>query len=384
MRELEVIANEIERLRARGQPAVLATVVGVKGSAYRLPGARMLVTEKEWVAGSISGGCLEGDVVLRSSDVISKKEAAVVTYDTTSDEDILFGIGLGCRGVITVLIEPVPVHPRSPDLMEFIKSSLDRRQTGVVATVVRVEGGLAAKPGSRLTMRANGERATDIGDTALISAITAHIERNPSAENALTPFAVPNGTAEVFIESIRLPRPLIVFGAGHDAMPIVRLAKEIGWRVTVVDHRPAYATTARFPLADEVLLSTREGLPPQMSFDSDTLALIMTHNYLRDLNLLKILLPSPVCYIGLLGPQKRADELLAELKKQGIEVTADALGRLYAPVGLDIGSEGPEGVALSIIAEMQAVIANHAGGHLRERRAPIHSPEAAAQGVRST
>lgn len=379
MRELEVIVTEVEKLRSAGKGAVLATVVGVAGSAYRLPGARMLVTEQRWIAGSISGGCLEGDVVLRAPDVLGKNEAVVVTYDTTSDEDIIFGVGLGCRGVITVLIEPLRPEAHSPDLVQFIKSCLGRREAGIMATVVRVSDGVAARPGSRLTLRPDGEQASDIADRELGSAVQACVQRHgENAGSMLMTLTLPNGTAEIFVERITPPAPLVVFGAGHDAIPVVRLAKEVGWHVTVVDHRPSYATKERFPLADTVLLSSREGMPPEVSLGADTLALIMTHNYLRDLNLLKALLASPVRYVGLLGPRKRREELLAELKKQSVEVAPERLQRLYAPVGLDIGSEGPEGVALSIVGEMQAVITGRAAGHLRQRSASIHGMELGA------
>jgi xanthine/CO dehydrogenase XdhC/CoxF family maturation factor len=166
-----------------------------------------------------------------------------------------------------------------------------------------------------------------------------------------------------------------VFGAGHDAMPVVRLAKDLGWHVTLVDHRPAYATVERFPDVDRIVIGSRTDAASQLALDRDTLALVMTHNYLRDLEWLEMLLPSPVRYLGLLGPRRRTDQLLADLGEKGIAPSADQLGRLYAPVGLDIGSEGPAEVAMSILAEMQAVMTRHRGGHLRERKRPIHQRE---------
>lgn len=373
MNEFEVIAGAVDKLRENAKCGVLATVVSVDGSAYRLPGARMLISGTEWIAGSVSGGCLEGDVVLRAREVLEKNAATVVTYDTTSDEDIVFGVGLGCRGIIRVLIEPVTAKPANPDLMDFIKRCLERRETGVVATVVRAEGGLAAKPGCRLVRSAADEVGSDIPDAGLKSAIEARIDQMLSSrKSTLTTLSLPDGRAEVFVECIRPPVPLVVFGAGHDAIPVVRLAKEVGWHVTVVDHRPAYATLDRFPLADEVIVSSSDEFPERVSLDSETLALVMTHNYLRDLKLLKTLLPSPVRYIGLLGPKKRADELLTDLEQQSLHITPEARRRLFAPVGLDLGAEGPAGVALSILAEMQAVVANRVPGHLRARKNSIH------------
>jgi xanthine/CO dehydrogenase XdhC/CoxF family maturation factor len=142
--------------------------------------------------------------------------------------------------------------------------------------------------------------------------------------------------------------------------------------VTLVDHRPAYATAERFPEADMIVIGTHKEAAPRLDLGEDTLALVMTHNYLRDLDWAELLLRAPVRYLGLLGPRRRADQILGDLKEKGIEPGPDQLARLYAPVGLDIGSEGPAEVAMSILAEMQAVLTRHAGGHLRERKQPIH------------
>jgi xanthine dehydrogenase accessory factor len=376
MKELELIGREVEKLRAAGKSAALATVVSIEGSSYRLPGARMLIAGTDWMAGSVSGGCLEGDVVLRAREVLEKNQPLVVTYDTTSDEDIVFGVGLGCRGIIKVLIEPVTPQRADADLVDFIKRCIDGRQTGVVATVIGVDGKTGAQPGSRLVRDASGDVKADIADAALKSAVEAYVERiQTSGVSHSTRFDLANGRAEIFVEIVRPPLPFVIFGAGHDALPAARLAKELGWHVTVVDHRAAYATVERFPLADEVIIASPREIPGRVRLDSETVTLVMTHNYLRDLELLKILLPSPVRYVGLLGPKRRADELLAELERQSISATPEQRRRLYAPVGLDLGAEGPEGVALSILAEIQAVIAEREPGHLRERRGSIHGLE---------
>jgi xanthine dehydrogenase accessory factor len=370
LKELKNIVTEAERARASGQSVALATVVDVEGSAYRLPGARMLIADGKWIAGSISGGCLEDDVVMRAQEAIAKDEALVTTYDTTSDDDIVFGVGLGCKGIITILIEPIRGENRGVDFLGFTKSCLEERTAGVVATVIRVHARADAKPGSRLVSRLE-EHRSDIGDRELNSKIEAGIAGMAESAKLIT-VPLGHGFAEVFVERIEPPTPLVVFGAGHDAIPVVRLAKELGWHVTLIDHRPAYATAERFPLADRIVVSTPAGVSSNLTLTDDTLALVMTHNYLRDLELLEMLLPSPVRYLGLLGPRKRTDQLLADLQQKGKPPTADELSRFYAPVGLDIGSEGPIEVALSILAEMQAVMTRHPGAHLRERKRPIH------------
>jgi len=373
MKELEVIGREVARLRAAGKSAALATVVNIEGSSYRLPGARMLVADGAWMAGSVSGGCLESDVVLRAREVLETNRAVVVTYDTTSDEDIVFGVGLGCRGIIKVLIEPITPQRTEPDLVEFIQRCIEDRHTGVVATVTAVSGQTNARAGCRLVRSANGQSTSDIPDAALRIAVEAYVAGTPvSGVSHSTAFTLPDGAAEVFVEIMRPPLPFVVFGAGHDAIPAVRLAKELGWHVTVVDHRAAYAAPERFPLANEVVIASPGEIPGRVRLSGDTFALVMTHNYLRDLELLKILLPSAVRYVGLLGPRKRADELLAELERQAVRVTAEQRKRFYAPAGLDLGAEGPEGVALSVLAEIQAVVAQREAGHLRARKTSIH------------
>jgi xanthine dehydrogenase accessory factor len=377
VKELQNIVAHAERARSEGKPSALATVVDVEGSAYRLPGARMLIVDGKWIAGSISGGCLEDDVVMRAKEAIARDEALVTTYDTTSDDDIVFGVGLGCKGVITILVEPIRTGDRSVDFLAFARSCLEERITGMVATIVRVNGRNDVKPGTRLVSRVEYRRS-DIGNAAVESAIES-ASAKLSQPTQLVSVPVEGGSVEVFLERIDPPTPLVVFGAGHDAMPVVRLAKELGWHVTLADHRPAYGTAERFPLADRIVLGSPTEIARKLQLDTDTLALVMTHNYLRDLELLALLLSSPVRYLGLLGPRKRTDQLLDDLKQKGIEPKPEQLNRLYAPVGLDIGSEGPVEVALSIISEMNSVMTRHAGGHLRNRKRPIHSDALAAR-----
>jgi xanthine/CO dehydrogenase XdhC/CoxF family maturation factor len=369
MKELLKIVNEADAARTAGKSVALATVVGIEGSAYRLPGARMLIVDGKWTAGSISGGCLEDDVVLRAQQAVAQEAPSVAVYDTTSDDDIVFGVGLGCKGVITILIEPILGERTAVDFVRFAKDCLEERTPGTVATVIRTEGETSARVGARLLASGGGVQS-EIGDAALEGALERSMRERSG--NSLEHVALPRGAALVFIERIEPPTPLVVFGAGHDAMPVVRLAKDVGWHVTLVDHRPAYATAERFPEADRIVVGTPAEALRQLDLESDTLALVMTHNYLRDLELLERLLPSPVRYLGLLGPRRRTDQILADLKEKGRAPAEDQLKRLYAPVGLDIGSEGPTEVAMSIIAEMQAVMTKHAGGHLRERSRPIH------------
>ena len=371
MKELQKIVSEAEGARAAGKAVALATVVGIEGSAYRLPGARMLIVDGRWIAGSISGGCLEDDVVLRAREAVAKNEASVAVYDTTSDDDVVFGVGLGCKGVITILIEPIGAPREDVDFIRFAGECLVERKTGMAATVIRSGG--QVRPGSRVLLR-DDVQLSDIDDRVLEDATLEAMGELPG-NTALLDLPMKKGTALVFLERIEPPTPLVVFGAGHDAMPVVRFARDLGWHVTLVDHRPAYATAERFPGIDRIVIGSRTDAACKLALDGDTLALVMTHNYLRDLEWLEMLLPSPVRYLGLLGPRRRTDQLLVDLREKGIAPSPEQIERLYAPVGLDIGSEGPAEVALSILAEMQAVMTRHRGGHLRERKRPIHQRE---------
>ncbi len=373
MKELRDILDAVVEVRRQGERAALATVVKVRGSTYRRPGARMLLRPDGTMVGSISGGCLEGDILEKARPVLAGGTPRLATYDMTSDDDIVWGLGLGCNGVVYVLIEPLPAGgPADP--MAFLDECLSHERVGVMATVFRVEGHLGAHVGDRWMVRGDGQLwGSTLQDPALSEALRPDVdEARQTGRSRVRTYTLPDGEAEVFIEVVQPPVPLVVFGAGHDAIPVVRFAKALGWRVTVVDSRPAYATRDRFPEADEVVLAHPEDVPGSVRLDERTFAVVMTHNYLQDLKLLEVLLPSPVRYLGVLGPRSRTDKLLGDLRAKGRAPSEAQLGRLYSPVGVDIGAETPEEIALSILAEIQAVLAGRSAGLLRDRKGPIH------------
>jgi xanthine/CO dehydrogenase XdhC/CoxF family maturation factor len=380
MKELQDIVAAFEKIEHCGQIAALATVTEVRGSTYRRPGARMLITQDGCRVGSISGGCLEADVVERSQQVMASGEPMLVQYDTTSPDDIIWGLGLGCNGLVRVFIERLTqqnkLHP-----VGFISECYRRRQIGVIATVLRAEGELLLEAGTHLMLQQDGSAIAHIKDSTLAALILddarAALRHNQSA---LKQYQLPVGNVEVFIEAIQPPVPLVIFGAGDDAIPVVGFAKGLGWHVTVVDSRQSYATSTRFPAADAVIVSRPEqisdafdGLRQRITIDPRTVAVVMTHNYLQDRELLKTLLPSCLRYLGILGPKSRTERLLQELLEQGAALTENHLSRLYAPVGIDIGADNPEEIALAIVAEIRAVLANRSGGLLRDRKGSIHN-----------
>jgi len=329
MKELSEILEVLHS--APAARAALATLVRVDGSSYRRPGARLLLTADGRRVGSISGGCLEDDVAAHAGTVLAGGAARTVTYDTTTENDQVWGVGLGCHGVVHVLVEGLP---RLPGWARVLRENLRRR---VPTELAVVWGESAAMRGTHL--------ADDL----------------PSLP-----------AADVFRQRVAPPPALTVFGAGNDARPLVRFAKELGWQVTVVDPRPAMATAARFPEADAVVVARPEEAPTRAAPAPDALVVVLTHHYAHDLPLLRYLLPRPLAYLGLLGPRQRAERILQDLAAGGLPVTADLRARLHAPVGLDLGADTPETVALSILAEMQAALAGRDARPLRQRTAPIH------------
>jgi xanthine dehydrogenase accessory factor len=389
MNELQSIVAAYAEACASGQRAALATVVGVEGSAYRRPGARMLMTEDGRTTGTISGGCLERDVSERAARVLASGEAQLVVYDTRRSEDIIWGLGLGCNGVVRILLESLHAGSSGQRALSFIADCLQARSSGALATVIAAKAtaeggdGNTIAVGARLLLDAElNVRGQSLTDEALIARIRADapeiLADKRSAQRSYEAGAL---SVEIFYDVIKPPRPLVIFGAEHDALPLTHLARTLGWHVTIVDTRSRAATRERFAEADAVTLCRAEGIAARLSLSEDTAAVIMTHNYLTDLELLRALLPSRVCYLGIMGPKQRTFKLLEELAAEARGSADWQLARLHSPIGIDLGAETPEEIALSIISEIKAVCAARGGGFLRDRDAPIHDETEPAASV---
>jgi xanthine dehydrogenase accessory factor len=384
---------------AAPEPAVLATVVRSEGSTYRRPGARLLVMPGDEMIGLIGGGCLEGDLLEQARQVRASGEARIALYDSRSEDDIVWGLGLGCAGKIEILLEPVAGDEGGP--LTFIGSCLAERRPGLVGTVISREGAGAGDLPALASHCSASEEAGVLrfapgglqGPLALRAeeeARDAWRELFPQdggrAPRALQREIV-TGEAriELLFEAV-LPLPrLLVFGAGPDAIPLVEFAVELGLQVTVVDGREAYARPDRFPDAASVVccdVGDAQALSQRVEVDAESVALVMNHHYLRDRDALRWLLERPLLYLGALGPKRRSEDLLDDLRKEGLALDEAQLGRFHAPAGLDIGSESPEEIALSLLAEIRGVLAGRSGGPLRERAGPIH--EAAPRGAGSS
>jgi xanthine/CO dehydrogenase XdhC/CoxF family maturation factor len=359
MRELWEILAHITEITEEGRKAALATVIATSGSTYRRPGARMLITPEEAV-GAVSAGCLEDEIRAVGLRVIRTGNPERLRFDTTEEMDKIAGTGLGCRGTIDVFVEPLSPERAHPYLALCKALEEDR-----VCTL-----GIEIPAGRRILLL-NSEPAFDeLRDPPLRERIASVREQlSPRRPTALLPLE----DREIYVERIEPPLKLIVFGAGYDAQPLVRLAKELGFRVTVMDPRPQYLTEERFPEADRLVLAHPSEAPTRVPVDERTFLVILTHNYLYDLELLKWALRTEAPYVGQIGPRARTEELLADIERERGLLLEEARGKLYGPVGLDVGAESPEEIALSILSEILAVRSGRAGGFLRERQGPIHT-----------
>ncbi|MBT9392783.1 XdhC family protein [Hymenobacter sp. NST-14] len=377
MTELQRLLIAYDAHRAEGRACALASVVDVAGSAYRRPGARMLVTDEGRLTGAISGGCLEGDARQRARRVIQQGRPTVVTYDSTDpDDDLQFGAALGCQGIVQILLEPLDFqNPDNP--VELLRRWAEGVEANAVVATVFSTAGLGAEVavGQRLLLTSDNTAQGTLPEAAdLYAAILADARTALAAGQPATRHYPPDaGTVRVSLEILRPPVRLTVYGAGNDVQPLVRLAAGLGWRVLVVDGRPAQAQPARFPEADEVRVLPLAQVSQQPHDGS--FALLMTHNYYYDLAVLQHLLPAATArYIGLLGPRKKYERLLEDLTKDTSDAAEQLRGRIHSPIGLNLGAETPEEIALSIVAEIQAVLTGRPAGFLRDSPHPIHPP----------
>ncbi|MBV9926968.1 MAG: XdhC family protein [Acidobacteria bacterium] len=390
MNEVRALVEAFDAAARTGERCALATVVSVEGSSYRRPGARMLVCEGGASTGTISAGCLESDVMEHARHVIKSGTAKLVEYDTASTgEEMAWGLGLGCNGVVRVLVEPLA--PGSI-YVEALRRSCGARADATpltVATVYRhTPSGLAAariETGARLVVDDGGEvgREKLSGEAASVLEGEVRALLFGGAASGAHAFEVDGDGVKVFVETLLPPVPLVVFGAGHDALPVVELARSLGWQTEVVDPQARPASRARFAAADHVTLARPEEVAAHVTVTPRTLALLMSHNYSHDLELLRFLLASPALYVGVMGPRKRTERMLRELAagEDLFRPAEEDLSRLHAPAGLDIGANSAAEIALSIIAEMRAVLDGRRGGSLRERRGSIHGSACDGEGV---
>lgn len=354
----EILSQLAIEARERRRAAI-ATVVGIRGSAYRRPGARLLVREDGVTAGGLSGGCLEADVRERALTVLRDGAPQLLRYETGSDDRVVFGLGLGCNGSVEVFVQAATT-PAFMASARRVQQALEGDEPFAISTVL--EGSAA---GQVRFQAGDGTPHGSAGEPPLARELAAHTADPPRRrEGALD--EVGKAAEKVFTEVFVPPPHLVAFGGGDDAFPLLRYARDAGFRVTLVDHRPAFLSAVK--LARDVRrldLRPEDGAAATLPLGRGTYAVVKTHSLASDREWIRRLLATEVEYIGVLGPRVRVEEILRQLGA----ATDD---RIFGPVGLDLGAEGAEQIALSIVAELIAVRSGRAPGHLRRRRGSIH------------
>lgn len=336
---------------AAGKPLVLATVYETAGSTYSKAGARMLITGEATFQGMLSGGCLEGDLAERARSVIETGEPQAVTYDLGKNDEELWGLGVGCDGLMRIFLQPLTAES-AYEPFRTIAQALDGDSVEVSATVI--ESSIDGLPAGSSLVTVDGDVAySSIGDT--FSVAVQDLVRQASSEprSRALAYRTAGGEAKLLLGMLTPPPNVLILGAGLDAEPVVRFALELGWRVTVQDHRPAYIDSGDFAAADTVLCVPVDALSATIELSRIDAVIVMSHHLASDRKYLEQLADTDIEYIGLLGPVDRRRRLLDELGGKGEQLN----GRVRGPAGLDLGGRGPAAIALSIVAEMHRQIA---------------------------
>jgi xanthine dehydrogenase accessory factor len=340
--------------RRSGAPLVLATVVATSGTTYRKRGAQMLIRNDHQWHGLLSGGCLEGDLAAHANELFAGGQARIIDYALSAMTDAVWGFGLGCDGSVRILLQRLDAA-NAWEPYASIVDAVERRASGRLVL-------LCASTSAELQVglwSLERESSPTIGPLARLSLpLPVAVSGSAAAEADIAL----NGQSYqcVVLPLPHLPR-LVILGGGPDAAPLTQFAAQMGWYVVVADHRPAYADPGRLPCADRVVLAPGQALPADLDLSSADAIVVMSHNLAADERYVALAAQSQAPYIGLLGPAARRAKLLSTLPAAFLTD-----GRFRGPVGLDLGGEGPESIALSIVAEIQAVL--HGKSFTREER----------------
>lgn len=367
MNELNRIVDAYKATDFSKHKAALATVVKVVGSSYRSPGARMYITnDGRWV-GSISGGCLEGDALRKSRKVMDSGIPQTITYDTMDDDNNSLGVGLGCNGIIHILLEPVN-EEHNP--IEFLQSYYDSETERALATVFESENSTFSV-GDKFLLESN----VSLSESGLDQDIYEQLNQALGGQySEAKEFNIDGKISSLFVEVFQPPVDLLIFGGGFDAQPVANFAHQLGWNVTILDECVAHLIPINFPDA-QLSGCHREDVTKNITIKSFSAAVLMSHNFYYDTEVLKQLLPTDIKYIGVLGPKKKGEKMYEELDKQGITLSKSDYDRIHNPIGLDIGAETPEEIAFSILAEIKAKFSSRSSGFLKYKAGPIHDKD---------
>jgi len=349
------ILTTFDAWRTKGAPMVLATVYETIGSSYSKAGHRILLGAHGEYQGLVSGGCLEGDLAERARTVVETAKASAVTYDMRDEADELFGLGVGCNGLIRVFLQPLlPAEDYEP-FASIAQHLLANRPAAVATVVESARAGVAAgatvivEAGSRQNWQVDGE----VADKLVAGC-------NRALRSSGTYYSQEESGLGVLYATLRPVPRLLLLGAGLDAVPLVNMAADLGWRVTVADHRPAYLARGGFERAERAIHVSPAALAAQIALAEFDAIIVMSHHLVTDRTYLAQLADVNVPYLGVLGPRARRERLLAGLEEKGTGLRS----KLKGPVGLDIGADSPESIALSILAEIHAAFSGTAAKSL--------------------
>lgn len=367
MKEIKSILKLYQNLKESSEKAAIAQVVRVEESSYRREGARMLVFESGVFEGGISGGCLEGDALKRSQLAIVKQKPSVVTYDTSKDDENQIGVGLGCNGVIDVLISPINENTK---IISLLEKCIAERKAHCIVTIANTEGSAKALSlGDMYYLDVASGKLQDCPNSQLQDFVESRfkqvLERNKSM---LFDFETEGVEAKILIELIPAQYHLAIYGDNYDVYPMLALAEVMDWEVSLVGN---VQKLKKEKLRSVKNIYLKEG-DERPVIDDRTAVILMAHDFKTDKGNLKDLLASPAPYIASLGPKKRFEKMLNELSSEGFHIAKEDMERIYAPCGLEIGANTPEEIATSIFSEILSVFSGKTGGMLKKKEGPIH------------
>ncbi len=369
MKEIKNIIDAYHQIDFSQHKVALATVVRVEGSSYRRAGARMLISDSgEWVGG-ISGGCLEGDALKRARFAIAQNKASVVTYDTSEDDPYQIGVGLGCNGIIDVLLTPLDVENPNNQVLA-LQQCVESRKPEVLVTVTKLRMETdAIQLGDTFRYESASQFESIFPLKEISEELLSDIQDGLiSTKSSIKSYSLEDGTIQLFIEVLIPATHLLVYGGNYDIYPMVKLAKEIGWKVSVICN-PLKVQKQLFTWADAVIEKENA---KNIAIDPYTVAILMAHDYNTDFTNLRHLLSTEIPYIGMLGPKKRSDKMFKAMTEEGESVSEKDAARIASPVGLDIGANTPEEIAISILAEIKTIFSKRSGERLKFRDKPIY------------
>ncbi len=346
------LIQKFQQLKKDPRPIVLATITETFGSTYQKAGARMLIEQDGELTGLLGGGCFEHDLIEHARSVFTSGVAKTVFYDMRSEEDAVWGLGMGCNGAVRIFLQLLRKDQHFQPLNLIVEAS-DHHHSGLLVTICE-----SAHPDF------------PVGHSLFLPSETVLAETEPFSlqilpeKSRLQLLTLGSQEIKAFYDRLHPPLQLLVLGAGVDAIPVVKFAKALGWAITVADHRPGYIDKQRFPDADGLLHLLPDELASYLKLQQFDAAVLMTHNLNYDQRFLEVLATSAINYIGLLGPAHRRKHLLEGLTGH---TTAELQDKVYGPVGLDIGAETPEEIAISIVAGIQAARKGLSGDHLSRR-----------------